>query len=73
MTHATVGVKSSLASKINWTALSGAIVAVIAAFGIDLSDEVRTNILTSIPIVGGVVIWILRTWFTKSLTKGSVG
>ena len=72
MPTAVVEVKSPWGSKINWTAVAGAVVALVAAFGVDMSEQLRMSILTAIPIVGGALIWIFRTWFTKSLTKGSV-
>ena len=67
-----VEVKSGWTSKINWTAVATAVVALIAAFGVDLDEELRAKILAMIPVLGGAAIWILRTWFTKELTRGSV-
>ena len=64
-------VKSSWASKINWVAVGGGITALVAAFGIEMSEELQKQILTAVPVVGGTIIWIMRTWFTKKLTKGS--
>ena len=64
-------VKSSWASKINWVAVGGAITALVAAFGIEMSEELQKTILTAVPVIGGALIWVMRTWFTKKLTKAS--
>jgi hypothetical protein len=64
----TVEVKSAWLSKINWKeALT--IAAVIGAyFGIDLDANTQAAILAAIASGSAIVGWILRTFFTKTIT-----
>lgn len=66
-----VPVRSSAASKINWTAAGTAGLAVLTAFGLDIPEPARTFILAGIPVVGGAAIAILRTFFTTAITPAS--
>lgn len=65
-------VKSSWASKINWAQGVGLLATVLAMIGIDVPAEVQAQIVAGIASAVYVVTWVLRTWFTKSLTKASV-
>lgn len=75
------GVKSSWSSKINWAAAGGIFISLFELLGHALSREDQTNLLTSIQnaatwedvirIVVFAGIIVVRTWFTKSLTKAS--
>ena len=64
-------VKSAWASKINWGALIAAGGMILANFGIDLDAETQAAVLSL--IIGGSSIWtwIMRTFFTSSITPGS--
>jgi peptidoglycan hydrolase-like protein with peptidoglycan-binding domain len=68
----TVPVTSDYASKINWTAAATALFPLLAAFGLNINEPWRTYIITGVPAVGGVLIMIFRTFFTKTITKSSV-
>ena len=64
-------VKSSWASKINWTQAVSFLAMTFTMFGIDLPAELQAQIVTGIGIVAAVVTWILRTWFTTAITYAS--
>lgn len=69
-----VDVKSSWASKINWTQAIAALSMVLTVvFGPSaaLSAEQQLAIVTVIGLLGQVVTWIIRTWFTRSITAAS--
>ena len=67
------GVKSAWASKINWNSAVTLVVAVAALLGYKISDTDQASIMAAIMAVGSVVAIVLRTFFTKSLTKSSAG
>lgn len=67
----TVPIKSAWASKINWGALVAAAAMILANFGIDLDEETQNAVLTFIISGLAMYTWFVRTFFTKSLTKGS--
>jgi hypothetical protein len=71
----TVPLKSAWASKINWTqAIAG--VAMIVAFltggQLDVSADQQAALVVVIGVVGNVVTYIQRTWFTRAVTPASV-
>jgi hypothetical protein len=66
------GVKSAWASKVNWNSAITLMIAVAALFGYKVSDTDQETIMAAIMAVGSVVAIVLRTFFTKSLTKSSV-
>jgi hypothetical protein len=67
-----VDTKSAWASKINWTQAVGAGAMVLAWFGVDMPPDVRAAIVTMIGAGTQVTTWALRTWFTRSVTPGSL-
>lgn len=73
-TVAQVDVKSSWVSKINWTQVVGigASALVLATGGkVNIPPEVQAEIIASIGAVQGIVTWVLKTWFTKTITAAS--
>jgi hypothetical protein len=68
---AQVEVQSAWASKINW----GEVVKVGAAFlavkGINIPPDVQNDILLSIISLGGIYTFVMKTWFTKTITPAS--
>lgn len=73
MSSTVVDVKSAWSSKINWVAVPTALIAFLAAIGLPVSDGIREIILMIGSIGSPLLIWIMRTWFTRSVTKASVG
>ena len=72
---ATVPVQSGWWSKINWVQIVGGLSAVLvwwkgAAFGIPV--DYQNGIAATIPVIMGFGTWILRTFFTKTVTPSSV-
>lgn len=68
---AVVDVKSAWASKINWTQAVAVIASVLVLFGIDVPPEAQAQIVVAITSVSGIVTWVLKTWFTTSVTPSS--
>lgn len=64
-------VKPAIASKVNWTAFGTIIVALFAFFGLDLSPDMHAAVATIAATVGPVLIMVIRTWFTRAITRGS--
>lgn len=52
-------------SKINWTQGVTFLTMMLAVFGIDVPDDVKVQIVTSVTGLSTIATWIFRTWFTK--------
>lgn len=73
-TVAQVDVQSAWMSKINWTQAVGIIASglVFMTGGkVNIPVEQQVAIVTLIQTVTGVVTWIMKTWFTKTITLAS--
>ena len=68
----TVDVAPAFMSKINWVAAATAALALLASFGLEIPEQTKTMILTVIPVVGSILVVILKTWFTTTVTPSSV-
>jgi hypothetical protein len=72
---AQVDVKSAWASKINWTQAIGigASALVFATGGkVNIPLEVQGEIVLVIQGVQGIATWVIKTWFTATVTPASV-
>ena len=68
----TVPVKSAWFSKINWAEALKIVAGIGAATGMFTLDvETQNHILMAIIGIGGVATWVMRTWFTKSVTTAA--
>lgn len=65
-------VKSSFASKINWTQVVAALAIFATMFGFELTAENQAAIVAVIALVAQGVTLIARTWFTTSITEASL-
>lgn len=65
----TVEIKSPVRSKINWTAGLAVVGTLLTMFGFELSADDQAVIVSAIGIASGVLTWIWRTWFNKTVTK----
>ena len=63
--------QSAYASKINWTQAVAFAAMMMTMFGIDLPPELQASIVSGIVAVSSVVTWIMRTWFTTTITPAS--
>lgn len=72
MPDITVNTKTAWASKINWTEIVKIVATVVAMFGLTLDEQTQQYLVMAIVGVGGIVTWILRTWFTSKVTVASV-
>lgn len=53
-------------SKINWTAIIGAVCAVAVVLGAnEVSLEKQAEIVAAIAVIQSALIWVWRTFFTK--------
>ena len=59
-----MNINSAAVSKINWTNLIAAAAGLTAVFGLDISDDLQTKIVTGIALAMPVVNIVLRTFFT---------
>lgn len=69
-----VETKSAWLSRINWTQAVGlaASTLVLATGGkIDIPIEVQGSIVIGIQAVQGIVTWILKTWYTPTITPAA--
>lgn len=71
MDNVLANVKSAWLSKLNWTVAAGILFNLLTFFGIDVPPDVKEALL----VVGNgavlVVAWIIRTWFTTTITAAS--
>ena len=66
--------KSAWLSKINWTqllAVSASTLVLVTGGKVDIPPEVQAQIVVGIGVVQGVVTWVLKTWFTPTITPAS--
>lgn len=73
-TVAQVDVQSAWASKINWTQAVGiAASALVFLTGgkVNIPVETQVGIVTLIQTGTGIATWIMKTWFTKTITPSS--
>lgn len=73
--QASVDVKSAWSSKINWTqvvALGASVAVVAGCTKCDMPAETQVALVLAIQGVQSVMTWVMRTWFTRSITPGSV-
>lgn len=73
-TVAEVDVKSAWSSKINWTqavAIVASGLVFLTGGKVNIPVEVQVQIVTCITVAQGVATWIMKTWFTRSITPAS--
>ena len=68
---AEVDVQSAWLSKINWGEVIKVAAAFLAVKGINIPPEVQNDILLAIISIGGVYTFVVKTWFTKTITASS--
>lgn len=69
-------VRTAWLSKINWTQAVGVGSSLIVlAFGkqYEIPSEQQVQLVAAIQAGQAFLTWVFRTWFTTSLTPGSVG
>lgn len=71
-TIAVVPVKSMWLSKTGWVQIIAVTAMILAMFGIDLDAQTQVAILAVIVAVQGVVTWIVKNWFTPTVTPASM-
>jgi len=74
-TSTMVDVKSAWLSKINWTqAVSsfGMVLTLVSGGKLNLSADQQVAVVVTIGVVGDIVTWIVKTWFTPTVTPASV-
>lgn len=64
-------VKSSWFSKINWTIAISFVISVLTFLGITVPAGLEAEALAAINSITAVIVFIQRTWFTKSITTAS--
>lgn len=66
-------VKSPAASAINWTQIIAIIASVLVLFGINIPLDTQLAFVALIQAAQSVLTFVLRTWFSPSVTTTSVG
>jgi len=66
-----VETKSAWLSKINWTQVVSFAASIAAVKGINLDADTQVYVVMAIQGIQGVVTWVLKTWFTPSITPAS--
>ena len=69
--QANVEVVSAALSKINWAEAIKILAMIAATKGVNLPPDIQNDILMAIIGFGGVATWIMRTWFTTTITPSS--
>lgn len=64
-------VKSAWLSKLNWTMAAGLLFNLFSFFGLQVPSDVKEAIFVVGNGVVLIVAWIIRTWFTTSITPAS--
>jgi len=70
-----VATQSAWASKINWTqavGLAASALVFLSGGKLDIPPEVQVSIALAIQAIQSVATWIFKTWFSKTVTPGSV-
>ena len=73
METAAVPVKSSWQSKINWTAIIGAVGTLITTNALGLEPATQVKVLAVWGLAQNVATVIFRTWFNNSVSPASLG
>lgn len=71
-TSAVVPVSSSWLSKINWVQAVSILATIISIWGIDMDAKTQVAVVGIIQGIQTVVTWVLRTWFTTSVTSAAM-
>jgi len=69
---AVVPVKSAWASKINWIQVIGWTISIATALVEGLPPEKKAAAIIAIQTVQNVATFVIRTWFTSSVTAASL-
>lgn len=64
-------VKSAWLSKINWTQAIGVLASILVVFGINLDVQTQLAVVAGIQGVVAAVTWVMRTFFTKTVTPSA--
>lgn len=73
-TVAQVDVQSAWSSKINWTqavAVTASALVFMTGGKVNIPVDVQLQIVTGITVIQGIVTWVMKTWFTKTITPSS--
>ena len=67
-----VETKSAWASKINWTQAVALVATALALWGIDMDTQTQVAVVGVIQGTQSIATWIMRTWYTRSITPSSL-
>lgn len=63
--------KSAWASRINWTAAISALLTLLAAFGLPISEEMKVQIMALVGTLSPIAVILLKTFFTTTITPAA--
>jgi len=67
-----VPVKSAWQSKINWGVAIALVASLGSFFGFDFDAETQANVQMAITGIMGVYVWLMKTFFTNTVTPSSL-
>jgi len=70
---ARVPVRSSRLSKINWTAIGGAVMTLVTTNALGLDDATQVKVLAGSTLAQSALTIVFRTWFNNSVSPASLG
>jgi formate-dependent nitrite reductase membrane component NrfD len=68
---AIVPVQSEWFSKTVWTQIVGVGLMLLTMFGVDIDPQLQSEIVSAIVAVVGVLTFVLKKWFTSTITASS--
>lgn len=75
MSVSVVQVKSAWVSKVNWAQVIGISASALVFFTggkVNMPPEVQGEVVLGIQAVQAVATWVIKTWFTTTVTPGSL-
>lgn len=67
-----VPVKSAWKSKINWGVAIALAASLASFFGFDFDPATQAQVQTAITSITAVYVWLMKTFFTNTVTPASV-
>ncbi len=69
---ARVQVRSAWLSKINWTAVGGAVMTLVTTNALGLDDATQVKVLAGSTVVQSILTIVFKTFFTPTVTPASL-
>lgn len=67
-----VELKSAWLSKINWTAIGGAVMTLVTTNALGLEPAAQVKVLAGTQLAQSALTVVLKTWFTTTVTPAAI-